>query len=228
VLGRDIRGREVVIEDQQLAAHALLVGASGSGKSTTMLTLLGDRIARGHPVVAIDMKGSPAFARELAAASAGAGRALRVWTPNGPTQWNPLAHGSPTALKDKLISSERFSEPHYKRAAERYLQFALRVLQETGAGGADRPVTLRDVVAMTEPAAFAARLASAPPALAREGHAYLEGLTADQLSAARGIGTRLAVLHESDAGRWLGAEAGSPAAPRLNLATALAGGDVAL
>jgi type IV secretory pathway TraG/TraD family ATPase VirD4 len=228
MLGHDVRGRAVVIEDQRLAAHALLVGASGSGKSTTMLTLLGDRIARSHPVVAIDMKGSPAFARELAAVSAAAGRALRVWTPNGPSQWNPLAHGSPTALKDKLISAERFSEPHYKRAAERYLQFALRVLQETGAGGTDSPVTLRDVVAMTEPAALAARLASAPPALARDGHAYLEGLTPDQLSAARGIGTRLAVLHESDAGRWLGADAGSSAAPQLDLATALTGGDVVL
>ena len=110
----------MTLSDEQLAAHALIVGAAGAGKSTTMLTILSDHIARGRPVVALDMKGSPAFARQLGRAAARAGRGLRVWTPDGPSHWNPLAHGNATALKDMLISTERFSEPHYQRAAERY------------------------------------------------------------------------------------------------------------
>ena len=221
LLGRDLDGRPVALGDRQLAAHALLVGASGSGKSTTMLTVLDDRIARGHPVVVIDMKGSPGFAESLAASTARAGRTLRIWTPEGPSVWNPLAHGTATQLKDKLISAERFSEPHYQRAAERYLQTALRVLHATGPPEA---VTLGGVVALMEPATLAARARGAPPALAQETFAYLEGLTPDQLSAARGVGTRLALLHESDAGRWLGAGPG----PRLDLGDALRGGDVVL
>ena len=45
--------------------------------------------------------------------------------PTGPSHWNPLAYGNPTELKDKLVATERFTEPHYQRAAERYVQTAL-------------------------------------------------------------------------------------------------------
>ena len=67
---------------------------------------------------------------------AAAGRPFRLWTPDGPGHWNPLAHGNATELKDKLIATERFTEPHYQRAAERYVQTALQVLHEAHAGAA--------------------------------------------------------------------------------------------
>jgi conjugal transfer pilus assembly protein TraD len=210
-LGRDPTGRAVALSDEQLGAHALLVGASGAGKTTTLQTILADRIARGHPVVAIDMKGSPAFARTLADAADRAGRPLQVWTPDGPSQWNPLAHGGPTALKDKLISAERVSEPHYRRAAERYLQTALQVLAAGGPPGAPH---LDEVVSAMEPSRLRALARRTPEPLAGRVATYLEGLTSDQLSAARGLGTRLALLSESDAGRWL-----SPAAPAAGSVT---------
>ncbi len=76
------------------------------------------------------MKGSPAFARVLAEAAAAAGRPIKVWTLDGGAHWNPLAHGNATELKDKLIGTERFTEPHYQRAAERYVQTVLQVLAE--------------------------------------------------------------------------------------------------
>jgi hypothetical protein len=220
-IGRDDRGRPVTLSDRQLAAHALIVGAAGSGKSTTMLAILGDQIARGRPVVALDMKGSPAFARELGRSAALAGRRLRVWTPDGPRHWNPLAHGNATALKDMLISTERFSEPHYQRAAERYLQTAFTVLHAAHPG---RPAQLHEVVAMMEPQRLAARLRDVPPALAERVADYLGGLTRDQESAVRGLGTRLALLSESSAGRYL-APGGGPA---VDLRAALEGGDVVL
>jgi hypothetical protein len=224
VLGRDGAGRPVTLSDEQLAAHALVVGAAGAGKSTTMLAILSDHIARGRPVVALDMKGSPAFARQLGRAAALAGRELRVWTPDGPSHWNPLAHGNATALKDMLISTERFSEPHYQRAAERYLQTAFTVLH---AAHPERPAHLDDVVAVMEPGRLAARLRDVASPLAARVADYLGGLTRDQESAVRGLGTRLALLSESAAGRYL-APGDGPADPAVDLATALEGGDVVL
>ncbi|HET9123955.1 MAG TPA: TraM recognition domain-containing protein [Solirubrobacteraceae bacterium] len=221
-LGRDATGAAVGLSELQLGAHALVVGASGAGKSTTLQTILADRIARGHPVVAIDMKGSPSFAHQLAVAAHRAGRPLRVWTPEGPSHWNPLAHGGPTALKDRLISAERFSEPHYQRAAERYLQTALQVLV---ASHPERPPVLPEVVAALEPGTLRALARGAPPALADRVGSYLEGLTPDQLSAARGLATRLALLSESDAGRWLAPGPPGSAAPDIDLGRALAGSD---
>jgi hypothetical protein len=219
-LGRDASGRAVGLSDLQLGAHALVVGASGAGKSTTLQTILADRITRGHPVVAIDMKGSPSFARALAVAAHDARRPLRIWTPEGPSHWNPLAHGGPTALKDRLISAERFSEPHYKRAAERFLQTALQVLQAVHPA---EPPTLHEVAGALDPGTLRALSRHAPPELAERVSIYLDGLTPDQLSAARGLGTRLALLSESDAGRWLG-PAENADAPTVDLGRALASG----
>src|SRR5437588_4073615 len=163
-LGRDAGGARVVLTDQQLSAHALILGATGAGKSTTLLTVLAEHVRCGRPVVAIDMKGSPAFARSLADAAASVGRASLLWTPDGPGLWNPLAHGNPTELKDKLIASERFTEPHYQRAAERYVQTVLQVVEQAHAG---EPPTLEEVAELMEPRKIAGLLRHAPRELAQ-------------------------------------------------------------
>ncbi len=222
VLGTDGHGRSVALGDPQLAAHSLIVGASGAGKSTTLLTVLTAQIRRGQPVIAIDMKGSPGFAAQLRAAAEAAGRGLRVWTPDGPAHWNPLAHGNATSLKDKLISSERFTEPHYQRAAERYVQTVLGVLH---AARPDRPAQLHEVVALMEPLRLSALLRGVPGAQAEQVQDYLAGLTSDQLSAVRGLGTRLALLSESCAGPYLRP---GGAAETIDLRAGLEGGDVIL
>ena len=158
-LGVDRRGGLVRLGDHELSAHGLILGASGAGKTTTLLKLLSDQIGRGRPVIAVDMKGAPAFARELAAAAADAGRPIKVWTIDGGAYWNPLAHGNATELKDKLMATERFTEPHYQRAAERYLQTAIQVLQEARP---ERPVTLASVAAVMDPTRLADLLPKTP------------------------------------------------------------------
>ncbi|HEY1714686.1 MAG TPA: type IV secretion system DNA-binding domain-containing protein [Solirubrobacteraceae bacterium] len=222
-VGRDPAGRTVALSERQLAAHALIVGASGAGKSTTMLRIVTAQIARGRPVIAIDMKGSPAFAADLERSAAMAGRGVRIFTPDGPGHWNPLAHGNATALKDKLIATERFSEPHYQRAAERYVQTVLTVLH---ARDPDTPARLDRVVALMEPRRLAASLRGVPQPLTERVLDYLDGLTGDQVSAARGLGTRLALLSESCAGPYL--VPGGAAEHAIDLRAGLEGGDVIL
>jgi conjugal transfer pilus assembly protein TraD len=219
VLGTDGAGRVVELADSQLAAHGLILGASGAGKSTTLLSILAAQIGRGHPVVAIDLKGSPAFARTLHEAALAAGRPFRCWSPDGPELWNPLGHGNATELKDKLIATERFTEPHYQRAAERYVQSALQVLQALG----DGQVTLARVVEVLEPVRLAALARGLPRERATQVGDYLASLTPDQLSAVRGLAARLAILSESHTGRYL---AGGPGG--INLRAALAGEEVVL
>jgi type IV secretory pathway TraG/TraD family ATPase VirD4 len=227
VLGRERSGGRVALTDRQLEAHALIVGASGAGKTTTLETILAQQIARGRPVVAIDMKGSPAFASTLATAAREAGRELRVFAPEGRAHWNPLAHGGPTALKDMLMSAERFSEPHYQRAAERYLQTALTVLR---AVHPDRPPALSEVVDAMAPPRLAALARRAPAPLAGRVAEYVSSLPVDQANAAAGLGTRLALLSESVAGPRLEPAVAGVGTGRaeIELAGALDGGDVVL
>ena len=219
VVGSDRRGRPAEIAEGELGAHALVVGASGAGKTTTMLRIIGELIARGRPVVAIDMKGSPSFARALAEAAAAADRPFQVWSPDGPNQWNPLRYGNATELKDKLIATERFTEPHYQRAAERYVQTVLQVIHEVRPEGA---ATLSDVVEMMDPQRLRGTLRSLQPRLRDRVQDYLAGLTPDQLSAVRGLQTRLAILTESHTGEFLG-DRGD-----VDLRSALSGNQVVL
>jgi hypothetical protein len=223
-LGHDRAGRTVALSDRQLAAHGLILGASGAGKSTTLLRVLCDRVARGLPVVALDLKGSPGFAAVLADAANRAGRPCVVWSLDGDAHWNPLAHGNPTELKDKLIATERFTEPHYRRAAERYLQTALTVLARRHP---TRAPTLREVVALCEPRRLAVAARSLPGPVREHVIDYVAGLSPDQVSAVRGLGTRLAIITESHVGPRL-----APPAPgsgrSLDLRAALRGEVVAV
>ena len=220
VLGVDKRGRLVRLGDDELSAHGLILGASGAGKTTTLLTILSDQIDRGRPVVAIDMKGSPAFARVLADAAGAAGRTIKVWTLDGGAYWNPLAHGNATELKDKLIATERFTEPHYMRAAERYVQTVLQVLAR---GDPGRPPTLHEVVELMDPRRLAPALRGLDRPQRERVQDYLAGMTHDQLSAIRGLQTRLAVLTESDTGPYLSQ---GPGDQTIDLREALRGRDI--
>jgi conjugal transfer pilus assembly protein TraD len=224
VLGADRCGRPAQIAESELAAHTLVVGASGAGKTTTLLEIVGELIARGRPVVAIDMKGSPTFADALASAAEAAGRPFRVWSPDGPTEWNPLRHGNATELKDKLIATERFTEPHYQRAAERYVQTVLQVIHESHP---DRPPTLAEVVALMDPQRLHGTLRSLTPALRDRVQDYLAGLTHDQLTAIRGLQTRLAIVTESHTGDFLGGVADGGTG-EIDLRAALSGDEVVL
>ena len=222
VLGTDARGRVVQLTDHELSAHGLIVGASGAGKTTTLVAILSDQIRRGRPVVAIDMKGSPSFARDLADAAAAVGRTIKVFTLDGGAHWNPLAHGNATELKDKLMSTERFTEPHYMRAAERYVQTVLQVLARARP---DRPPTLAAVVELMDHRRLAIALRDVDRPLRERTQDYLAGLTPDQLSAIRGLQTRLAVLTESHTGAFLAPPADRHT-PAIDVREALSGSDV--
>jgi conjugal transfer pilus assembly protein TraD len=224
-LGRDDSGLSVSIPDRALAAHGLILGATGAGKSTTMMAILGTQVARGRPVVAIDLKGSPAFARELREQAETAGRPFKLWTIDGSSYWNPLANGNATELKDKLIATERFTEPHYQRAAERYVQLALQVMQERAP---QKPITLAGVVTMLEPARLAAATRELPRERSEYIRAYVGNLTADQTSAVRGLASRLAILTESHTGRYLEAPPPGEWPQTVDLRRALDGDEVVL
>src|SRR5207302_1049802 len=78
------------------------------------------------------------------------------------------------------IATERFSEPHYKRAAERYAQMALSVLAHTQPG---RAPTLAEVVTAMDPRRIPRMLRDLPRPLAQQVQDYLTELTPDPVSA---------------------------------------------
>ena len=82
------------VTESELALHCLLVGTSGSGKSRLAELLVGQLLARGHSLLAIEPKLDTI--RQMAAQAKAAGLAPEQVTivspraPGGPAGWNPF------------------------------------------------------------------------------------------------------------------------------------------
>lgn len=199
-VGRDEHGSVVSIPfaGSSGGAHTLVVGATGSGKTVTQSWIATLAIERGMGAVVVDPKGDLGMRDELYRAARKAGRAFVEWAPGGPSVYNPYAWGSETEIADKVLAGERFSEPHYMRQAQRYLGHVVRALRSSGL-----EVSLRSIVDHMDPARLECLARSLPEAEAAPTHAYLDSFTGRQHGDLAGVRDRLAILSESDVGRWL-------------------------
>jgi hypothetical protein len=200
IIGRDEGGAPVTIPlgGRTTGSHALVLGATGSGKTMTQCWVAAGAIERGMGVIAVDPKGDRALREALWRAAVAGGRDFIEWSPAGPSVYNPYARGSDTEIADKALAGERFTEPHYLRQAQRYIGQAVRALRCAGS-----EVSLPVLVEQLDPQALERTLRLLPEADARDGHAYLDSLSARQQRDLSGVRDRLAILAESDLGRWL-------------------------
>jgi energy-coupling factor transporter ATP-binding protein EcfA2 len=202
--------------------HTLLIGTTGSGKTTSMLNTAMSYLDAGAGVIAIDAKGSPELVTYLRDAAAVTGRAFFHFNldGNGSDQWNPLAYGTPSERADKLIAAEEWTEPHYKRLYQRYLLTIFTAIDGRG----DTP-DLATVVQLLHPTRLTlyAREINEPRA-AQQLDGYLADLTDQEKHDLAGLRNRLAILAESEHGDLL-TPTGDPA-NHIDLLAAIQSGAV--
>jgi conjugal transfer pilus assembly protein TraD len=215
-IGSDEHGQLVRIPLRRgSGAHTLIVGATGSGKTVTEAWILARAIDHGHGAVIVDPKGDSALRGAARDAAMRSGRQFIEWTPDGPALYNPYAHGSASEIADKALAGEPFSEPHYLRQAQRYLAHAVRALRAVG-----ETVTPRRLLEVMDPRELEqVGRAMRDEAAARQLFGYLDCLDARQRAGLSGTRDRLAILAESELGRWL--EGRSVDGPRLDLLAAV-------
>jgi len=202
-LGCDPDGRVVSVAPEDLRQHALILGATGSGKTTTLLQILRALVPQRHGLLVVDLKADPRLAAELRTLAEDSERPFELWTLEGPACWDPLARGDATELMQKLVALEEWSEPHYKRAAQRYLLAVLSVLRAAG-----EPVELRHIAALLDPRSLADFLYTPSAKAISEAErmrveAYVESLDRSSASAIQGLANRIAVLVETAPGPFL-------------------------
>jgi hypothetical protein len=216
ILGSDASGRAVSIPfgAGTGGTHTLVVGATGSGKTMTQSWIAARAIEHGMGAVVVDPKGDAQMREQLVRAAELAGRAFIEWTPDGSSIYNPYARGSETEIADKALAGERFTEPHYLRQAQRYLGHVVRALRCAG-----QEVSLAGIVEQMDPSRLECLLRGLPEHEAEAAHAYLDSLTTRQRGDLAGVRDRLAILSESDVGRWL--DPRTPGAERFELLKAV-------
>jgi type IV secretory pathway TraG/TraD family ATPase VirD4 len=200
LVGRDEghRGVSIPFGGDAGGTHALVVGATGSGKTVTQTWIAARAIERGLGAVVLDPKGDDGMREALRRNALAAGRAFLEWTPDGHHVYNPYARGGASEIADKVLAGERFTEPHYQRQAQRYLGHVVRTLRATGS-----QVSLNAIVEQLEPARLELLVRALPEPEARATFTYLDSLSPRQHSELAGVRDRLAILAESDVGRWL-------------------------
>ncbi len=217
-VGADADGAPVRIPlGRSSGVHTLIVGATGAGKTVTESWIAGRVVDHGHGAVIVDPKGDDLLHREARGAALRAGRPFIEWTPGGPTIYNPYAHGSDSEIVDKALAAESYSEPHYLRQAQRYLAHAIRTLRGVG----EIPSPAR-IVELMDPRALEVLARRLPDeAQSRLVYRYLDGLDPRQRAGLGGTRDRLAILAESDVGRWLEPTGAGDGAPVLDLLEAV-------
>jgi hypothetical protein len=215
LVGLDATHRPVTIPFAGVSGrHALVVGATGSGKTVTQTWIATCAIDAGMGAIVIDPKGDSGMREQLRRAAASAGRSFMEWTPNGGCVYNPYAGGGASEIADKALAGERFTEPHYLRQAQRYLAHVVRVLQHTGT-----QVSLRAIVEHLDPGHLEVLARTQPEHEARKTFAYLDSLSSRQHADLAGVRDRLAILVESDVGGWLDPQ--TDGAAQIDLLTAV-------
>ncbi len=94
-----------------------------------MLNLVERAIQRRLPVVVVDGKGDHGLASKVVAHAQSCGRPAYLFSMTGDgCRYNPLAAGGYSAKKDRIIELREWSEDHYRKLAEGYLQTVFKVL----------------------------------------------------------------------------------------------------
>ena len=117
-----------------LDRHATVVGATGSGKTTTLARLMDSALDAGWPVLVVDAKGGRLANTCL---QLGARHALeaRIWLPEHSASWTyDVCSGSPTAVANRLVGAfEHGREGQvYRNLSQALVPLAVRSLHEAG------------------------------------------------------------------------------------------------
>jgi hypothetical protein len=141
-------GHAFDLDPRELAQHVFIPGASGTGKTTTIVTLADGVLSQGYGVVFVDFKGS-ALGREARNLAERHKLPFRFVDPfdMATDGYNPCS-GEPAAVANKLIGSFTFSGEAeiYKQVAMEVIPIVCRAL-----GAAGDQVTLATIYEALRP-----------------------------------------------------------------------------
>lgn len=132
LLGATKQKKPFFLSPLELNRHVMLVGTTGSGKTTTIYRFVEYCVNSMQAGIFIDGKGDAGFVSAVKAIADKRGRKIKAFmmSPDGyGAGYNPFCVGSPSEMTDKIISMFDWTEPHYKLSAQRFLQLLFRAFK---------------------------------------------------------------------------------------------------
>ena len=208
-------GERVTISNQEGAGHCLIVGGSGSGKSTSMLMGMRDVIRLGRGLVVIDCKGGPDIPAQVAEWADRNGREFFHWSirdskipytgpADGPAYYDPISRGDASRRKDLLIGSQRWDVEFYKNVVANYLQIAFAVMDLVPAlDGVDTFADLSDLLSPSQLLKRSKYIVAEENIELKTALDRIPEIESQALSGIRAMYDRIQTLTSSTAGAWL-------------------------
>lgn len=205
---------------RERGVHAIVLGATGSGKTVAQAAIAQAYVLAGLPAIVLDPKGDGYLRAVLTDAARRAGVRFREWTPVGRTIYNPFGRGGPTEITDKALAGHHWSEPHYELITQRLLLQVLTTMRAAGVW----PPTPSTVVRHMDPERLDALASRVGGEIGERVSTYVDGLSARAKAELGGGRDRLAVLAEGELGPRLDPALGR--GPALRFEESLERGDV--
>lgn len=127
--------KEIQLNDINKSTHTAIIGASGSGKSVLIDSLIYEDLKSGKPIFFIDPKGDNESLNNFINLCKLTGRNFKVfseyWEDEGACSINPVKDGSATNIADRIHHAFTWSEEHYAQICYDALEEAIRELQDS-------------------------------------------------------------------------------------------------
>ena len=149
-IGYSVSGRKIVYgRELNKSAHTAVIGASGSGKTVLLDTLMFEDMRQGKPVVYIDPKGDLETMNNFILLCQFTGRDFSIFSENyqgkESCSLNPVKDGSASNIADRIHHAFTWSEEHYAQLCRDVVGDALENLQDEGV-----EITLRGIFEETK------------------------------------------------------------------------------
>lgn len=204
-----------------LGRHTLVVGSTGSGKTTSATRLAAATLQRGGGLLVVDLKGDPDTVAQWRRIAARHGRPCRVWSLDADAVYDPLAAGGVSERTRKVMALADWTEPYYRDQAEQLLQLTLRTLDE-----ANEAVSLAGLHRVLTPDGLAHLRGRADGPAAAELTVETASMTPGRVSALESLRTKIGLLTQAEYGPRLDPALAPADRPALDLTASLAAAEV--
>lgn len=215
-IGRDRDGRPVMLGEEEIKTHGVILGSTGSGKTETIKMIAGSLMDLGWSVVVLDLKEDTAagglrdFCRDYSYTHALYFQELAISNPEPKFWFNPLFGMTPDEAINAILSLQSFDDGYWQAINRTMIGQIVTLFYDAHMADRDRfPApsmydigqVLRQPDLRVATREMRALVCTSVPGRREEDFSSLGKPSDDDRKSAAGLGARIINMYESEAGR---------------------------